>query len=287
MSGRCRRAVALVLLLLALSAACANDDGGSAAADPTTTTTTVPPTTTSLPPGGRQPTAADPLRVTFVGDSVMAEVAPAMIQALEGTHESTGHFVLAPSLARGGADRVIWNQELQTHDPDLIVLLVGFWEDQTVGETASAEPGWAQRYRNRVVDPFLDLITRDGAKVLWIGMAAVEDPEITERFVGLNSVFARAADARDDVDYLPGGQYLSGPEGGYADVVVSATTGMPVRLRRTDGLHICPDGVVALGTPVLDEITEQWNVDAVYGWQQGPWRRPPQLHAPEECPAPV
>jgi hypothetical protein len=60
-----------------------------------------------------------------------------------------------------------------------------------------------------------------------------------------------------------------------------------VRLRRTDGLHICPDGIVALGTPVLDEITRQWNVSAVYGWQQGPWRRPPLLHAPEECPAPV
>lgn len=276
-----------MLLLVALTASCANDDGGSAAADPTTTTTTVPPTTTSLPPGGRQPTAADPLRVAFVGDSVMAEFAPAMIQALEGTDQSTGHFVLAPSLARGGADRVIWNRELRAQDPDLIVLLVGFWEDQTVGETAAAEPGWAQRYRTTVVDPFLDLITQDGAKVLWIGMAAVDDAEVTERFVGLNSVYARAADARDDVDYLPGGQFLSGPEGGYADIVASPITGRPVRLRRIDGLHLCPDGVVALGTPVLDEITRQWNVDAAYGWQQGPWRRPPQLHAPAECPAPV
>ena len=276
-----------MVLLVTLAAACGADGDGSAAADPTTTTTTVPATTTSLPPGGRQPTAADPLRVTFAGDSVMAEFAPAMIQALEGSGESVGRFVLAPSLARGGAGGVVWNRELQAHDPDLIVLLLGFWEDEVVGERASNDPGWAQQYRTSVVDPFLDLLTRGGAKVLWIGMPAVVDPAVTERFVGLNSVFARAADARDDVDYLPGGQYLSGPEGGYADVVVSATTGMPVRLRRTDGLHICPDGVVALGTPVLDEITEQWNVDAVYGWQQGPWRRPPQLHAPEECPAPV
>ena len=41
------------------------------------------PTTTSVPPGGRQPTPEDPLRVTFAGDSVMAEFAPALIEALE------------------------------------------------------------------------------------------------------------------------------------------------------------------------------------------------------------
>jgi len=287
MPRRCRRAVALVLLLAAFAAACSDDGNRSAAADPTTTSTTVPPTTTSLPPGGRQPTAADPLQVTFAGDSVMAEFAPAMIQALEGTRETAGRFILAPSVARGGVGGVVWNQELREHDPDLIVVLMGVWEDQVVGETASADPGWAQQYRTTVVDPFLDLITRAGAKVLWIGMAAVDDPVATERLVRLNSVFAQAADERDDVDFLPGGQYLSGPDGGYADVVVSPTTGIPVRLRRTDGLHLCPAGVVALGVPVLDEIARQWNVTAVYGWQRGSWRRPPLLHAPEECPAPV
>ncbi|MET0884134.1 MAG: hypothetical protein ABWZ13_08270 [Acidimicrobiales bacterium] len=287
MPGRCRRTVALGVLLVTLAAACGADGDGSAAADPTTTTTTVPPTTTSLPPGGRQPTAADPLRVTFAGDSVMAEFAPAMIQALEGSGETAGRFVLAPSLARGGAGGVVWNRELQDHDPDLIVLLLGFWEDEVVGETASDDPGWAQQYRTSVVDPFLDLLTRDGAKVLWIGMPAVVDPAVTERLARLNSVFSDAADSRGDVDYLPGGEYLSGPEGGYTDVTVSSATGRPVRLRRVDGLHLCPGGVDLLGAPVLDEITRQWNVQASYGWQQGTWRQPPLLHAPEECPAPV
>jgi hypothetical protein len=275
------------MLLVTLAAACSPDGDGSAAADPTTTTSTVPPTTTSIPPGGRQPTPTDPLRVTFAGDSVMAELAPAMIQALEGPGESVGRFLLAPSLARGGAGGVVWNQEIREHDPDLIVVLMGFWEDAVVGETASDAPGWAQQYRTAVVDPFLDLLTRDGAKVLWIGMAAVVDPVITVRLERLNSVFIDAADARDDVDYLPAGQFLSGPEGGYTDVSVSPTTGQPVRLRRTDGLHLCPGGVDALGAPVLDRITRQWNVQAAYGWQQGSWRQPPLLQAPEECPPPV
>lgn len=218
----------------------------------------------------------------------MAELAPAMIQALEGTQQTEGRFVLAPSLARGGAGRVIWDQELHEHDPDLIVLLVGVWEAGPAGLAgAGVPPGWGARYQHQVVDPFLDVLTGQGAKVLWLGMAAVREPADTARFVQLNAAFARAAAERDDVDFLPGGQYLSGPEGGYADSVASTVTGAPVRLRRTDGLHLCPEGVIALGTPVLDHIARQWNVEAVFGWQQGSWRRPPLLHAPEECPAPV
>jgi len=278
-----------VLLLAALAAGCADDGGRTAEASATTTTpaTTVPVTTTSTPPGGRQPTVADPLRVTFAGDSVMAEFAPAMIEALEGEGEVAGRFVLSPSIARDGVDNLIWQQELADHDPELIVVLVGFWEDQTVGETASTEPGWASRYQAEVVDPFLGLVTAEGARVLWIGMAAVDDPVVTERFTRLNSVYAAVAEARDDVEYLSAGDYLSGPEGGYAEIVTSPTSGLPIRLRRIDGLHLCPEGVAALGEPVLESIAEQWNVTGAFGWQQGDWRRPPLLHAPEECPAPV
>ena len=65
-------------------------------------------------------------------------------------------------------------------------------------------------------------------------------------------------------------------------------SGLPLRIRRTDGLHICPDGIVLLGEPVLEAIADAVERRAIaYGWQQGTWRRPPLLHAPEECPAPV
>jgi hypothetical protein len=270
------------MLSAALLAACSSGDDTADAP----TSTTVPAPTTSLPPGGRQPTRQEPLRVTFAGDSVMAEFAPAMVQALEGTNETTGRFLLSPSLARGGAGGVVWNRELQEHDPELIVVLVGFWEDKVIGEDASAAPGWAQQYRRQVVDPFLDLVTLQGAKVLWIGMPAVDNPEVTVRLARMNSVYVRAADRRDDVEFVAAGETLS-PNGVYTPVLNSPVSGLPLTVRRTDGLHICPDGVVLLGQPVLDAITAQWNIGAAYGWQQGTWRRPPLLHAPEECPPPV
>jgi hypothetical protein len=284
MPGRLRRAFALALLVAVLASACSDDGGTTAGAETTTppsTTSTAP--TTTLPPGGRQPTTEDPLRVTFAGDSVMAELAPAMIQALEGTGETRGRFVLAPSLARGATDGLVWNRELDRHRPELVVVLVGVWEDSVVGEESYARPGFADSYRTEVVEPFVDLVTRDGAQVLWVGMAAVRDPDVTQRFAQLNAVYEAVADDRPDVDFIQGGQYLSAPEGGYAEVGTSPN-GVPERLRRIDGLHLCPAGVVALGVPVLDEISKRWNVGATYGWQQGSWREPPQLHAPEECP---
>ncbi len=288
MTASARRFVALVLSLAVLAGACSGSGADEAQGNNEgTTTTTVPATTTSAPPGGRQPTPEDPLRVTFAGDSVMAEFAPALIDALESSGSTVGRFVLSPSIARDGSTTLIWQQELAEQDPDLIIQMVGFWEDQVVGETASDQPGWAQRYRAQVVEPFLDLVTAEGAKVLWIGMAAVDEPTVTERFARLNSVYAQVAEDREDTDYLAAGEYLSGPDGGYAEIITSPITGQPIRLRRIDGLHLCPEGVATLGAPVLDRIAEQWNVTGAFGWQDADWRRPPLLHAPEECPAPA
>jgi hypothetical protein len=285
------RLLAALVLLVALAtlalSACGGDNGPSDTASAGTNPPTTPAPTTSVPPGGRQPTPDDPLRVTFAGDSVMAEFAPAMIEALEATGETEARFILTPSVARGGAELVVWNQELQAHDPDLVVLLMGLWEDRVVGEGAYGAPTWAQQYQAEVLGPFLDLVTGEGAQVLWVGMPAVRDDAATARFATLNGAFAAAADARDDVDYLNGGQFVSAPEGGYTDLGVAPGSGATVRWRRVDGHHLCPDGVVAIGGPVLEAVAEQWNVGVGYGWQQGAWRRPPLLHAPEECPAPA
>jgi hypothetical protein len=273
--------IAVAVLALLVNAC----GGGSESSEPTVPLHRPRPTT-SLPPAGRQPTQEDPLRVTFAGDSVMAEFEPGLAAALEGEGEATSRFLLVPSLARSGSYQVLWRRELSRHDPELVVLMVGFWEDQIVGETASSEPGWSSRYREQVVEPFLDLVTSEGAKVLWIGTPATRDPVATQRFVRLNAAWEQAADERDDVDYLPGGEYLSGPQGGYADSIRSDTSGMMIRIRRTDGLHLCPAGVALLGAPVVDYIVAQWNIAIAYGWQQADWTRPPLLHAPEECPPP-
>ncbi|MEL7207036.1 MAG: hypothetical protein AAGK32_02185, partial [Actinomycetota bacterium] len=87
------------------------------------------------------------------------------------------------------------------------------------------------------------------------------------------------------VTYLPGGEYVSAPDGGFAEVLVDET-GTAQRVRRVDGLHLCPEGAARIAEPVFAHLVEQWNVTVAEDWETGDWREPPQLAKPEECPAP-
>ena len=111
--SRVRRAVVLATVVLAASSVAApailrrSGHGGAGSAAPrtsptgapprptvrpgTTTTSTVPLTLRSTPlfPLGRTPTAADPLRVMLIGDSVMHEAGPGIAAALQATGAAT------------------------------------------------------------------------------------------------------------------------------------------------------------------------------------------------------
>ncbi|HMQ25361.1 MAG TPA: hypothetical protein PKA98_05195 [Acidimicrobiales bacterium] len=281
-------AVVPAALALAVSAACATDVENPAVAQGTEPSaaeaTDVAPTTTTtpVPPGGRQPTPADPLRVVLAGDSVMNGLAPAVATALNEGGDSQVQFDLAPSIARDTASRVLWQQQLETTRPDLVVMLIGTWE-RGDANFQPGHPNWAPQYQAQVLDPFAEMVTDAGAQILWIGMPAVESGADTLQLVALNSQFRALAERDDDVDYVEGGDYLNGPDGGYTDRLPGAD-GTLERVRRLDGLHLCPEGSERLAVPVLEYAQQQWNVAVAPGWETMPWREPPTLDKPEECP---
>ena len=287
MSASSRRFVALALLTavaLVGVVSCA-DDAQRPGTDESASavTTTVPATTTSsLPPGGRQPTADDKLRVLLAGDSVMAGLAPAVATALNEGGQADARFALTPSIARDAATQILWQNQLEDFDPDLVVMLIGVW-DRGSGDFEPGDPGWAARDATDVLDPFAALVTGAGAKLLWIGMPAVQEEGATLQFVALNSEYRALADRNESVDYIEAGEFLNGPDGSFTDRLPDAS-GTVVRVRRTDGLHLCPPGSERLAVPVLEYVQEQWNVEVGEAWQLGPWREPPTLDKPEECP---
>ncbi|OWY61604.1 hypothetical protein B7486_62920, partial [cyanobacterium TDX16] len=217
-----RRPRALVLALVvaagSLLAACGSTDGGtSATAEPTSTE--APTTTTSLPPGGRQPTPEDPLRVIFAGDSLMGNLAPATTAALNGGGAAEAQFILSPSVARDPTVQVLWQTQIEQFDPDVIVILIGTWENAAeLG--GPSEPGWAEQYVPNTLDPFVQLLTSQGAHLIWIGMPAVSDPDRTWDYAALNQVYADLPNRYPgQVSFVDGGAAVSGPQGGYAEVV--------------------------------------------------------------------
>lgn len=276
--------VLAAVVLLALSAAsCATDVENPAVAEGTSPPTTGATTSTSAaPPGGRQPTADDKLRVVMAGDSVMNGLAPAVATALNEGGQSDVKFVLAPSVARDAASRVLWQRQLEEFQPDLVVMLIGTWEKRDPNFDPG-DPGWADWYATEVLDPFAAMIAGAGARLLWIGMPAVPDHSDTLQFVALNSQYEALADRNDQVDYVEGGEFLNGPDGEWTDVL-ARDDGTLERVRRTDGLHLCPGGAERLAIPVIQYAQDQWNVPVAFNWQNAPWRVPPTLDHPEECP---
>ena len=277
-------ALAPVVLLAVAGSACATDVENPAIAQGTSPSTTAAPptTTTSVPPGGRLPTAEDKLRVVLAGDSVMNGLAPAVATALNEGGESDVAYELAPSIARDAASRVLWQRQLEESRPDLVVMLIGTWE-RGDANFEPGDPAWAPWYQEQVLDPFAEMITAGGTRILWIGMPAVADEANTLQLVALNSQFRDLAERDDMVDYIEGGEYLNGPDGGYTDRLPSED-GTVERVRRVDGLHLCPGGSERLAIPVVQYAQEQWDVAVGFDWQNAPWRVPPTLDHPEECP---
>ena len=276
---RTRRWIGALVLATCILSSCGFDPSSEQAS--TTATSASAATTTSLPPGGRQPTPDDPLRVILAGDSVMADLAPAVIDALGRGGSVEAKFVLAPGVALDATSTVLWRQQLSTFDPEVIVVLVGTWEtDGDLGPPGRL--GWRARYDREVLDPFVELVTGEGAELIWVGMPAVRDATSTFLLAELNAAYGGLADRHEQVTYVPGGEFVSAPDGGYAEFL-EGPDGLE-RARRVDGLHLCPAGAIRLAEPVIDAIADRWNVPRADDWQTGDWRRPPALLKPEECP---
>lgn len=279
-SGRPVRTNGLVLLLLAfglLVAACGS--GGEGSDDPV-----VP--TPSLPGGaadGEDGAAVD--RVVFAGDSVMRELASGLVTAVEGGGVDAS-YVLQPALANQ-PDLAGWERRLADQQVDVVVLLVGNWEALF---TDTGEPGWEERYVDEVFDPFVEVVTEAGAELVVLGYPPNDIPAEADRFDELNALWEAeaAADHDDGLVYVDAGAAVSDPIGD-PDGTYATSLDVPgegeVQVRQTEGLHLCPPGVVLMAEPVLDLLAERYGVEAGEGWEDGDWRREPEhFELPELCP---
>lgn len=250
------------------------------------TTSTVAPsttTTTPLPAGGRQPDADDPLRVLFSGDSIGYELAAAGIAALGGGGEAITFFVANPSLTREAGRNGLWELRLEESDPEVIVMLVGVWERMVFGRERFFGMTVPQ-YRTQVIDPFIDLITANGAEVVWVTSPIVDEFEAAEQIKFLNGAFQSLGESDDRVTFIDAAELVANPDGSFTDVLTDED-GTMHRVRRVDGTHLCPDGAIRMARPVVDLIADRWNVAVADDWTTGSWRMsvPFEDHA-TECP---
>jgi len=278
-----RSLLAGFVALALLATACGADDreGTAAAAELQEDLGQVPeaaPTTEE-----RRPTAEDPLRVLMAGDSIMLDVSRAVSASVQAGGRAVARLAEEPSIPRDEDTRDRWRQRLARFDPEVIVILIGVWEAMATGGPGQHPLGsveWERAYRDRLLDPYVELLASRGAKVVWIGMPPVLNAARQRGFNAMNRAVRHSAEASDALSYVPGDQILARPDGSWT-AFLPGPQGNPQRVRRVDTTHLCADGVVRLARPVLRFIDRQWGVPPAPNWPSRGWR---QGFPADECP---
>ena len=224
-------------------------------------------------PSPRHPIdAADPLRVLIIGDSVMYDATPGIGAALTSTGVVT--LQAEPYLGMGLTKvdlyqwRSAWPRLVDALDPDIVVVLVGAWDISPPSRLDA--PGWRAGY-DATLDDAVRALTARGARVLWLGMPWVRVPGLSPAVLRLDDAFHALPSRWPQVSYVDAAAVLAGPDGYYTDAL-AGSDGALVRIRKPDGIHLCPEGAARLGAAVGAAVAAGWGVSPGVGWAQGSWR---------------
>jgi uncharacterized protein len=232
--------------------------GGGRGGPPTTVAAGGGPTTTV--PGMTSPTAAHPLRVLILGDSLGIDMGgplqndlanTGVVQATLDARESTG-------LTR--PDYFNWPAELQsdlgTSKPQVVVVMIGANDPQDFPgppDVPYASPQWNVIYAGRVA-AFMQLAQSQGATVLWVGMPPMQRPRLSTEMADIDAIDQKQATLRTPpVDFISSWTLLGTPQGGYTPFITNGS-GQVVNVRTPDGIHLTPAGGEVLSQAVLNYL---------------------------------
>jgi lysophospholipase L1-like esterase len=225
------------------------------AAPPGAPTTTTPP-----PPDPKHPTAAAPLRVLIVGDSIGLDMGGALQSDLAATGVVTAALDARESTGLTRPDYFDWPAELTTDlkaaDPQVVVVMIGANDAQDFlgpPDTPYASPKWNDLYTQRVAQ-FLQIASSGGATVVWVGMPPMQNPALSAQLADLNVVDQQqAAAAKPPATFVSTQKSLGSATGAYTAFVTNAA-GQIVNTRTPDGIHLTPGGSQVVAQQVIAQL---------------------------------
>jgi hypothetical protein len=224
-------------------------------------------TTTTLPPSpltSFRASAATPLVVLDIGDSLGIDLG----QQLQNNLDATGVAQVAmDSVGDSGLDDVAFYNwpaqvaaELASVHPQLLVVFLGANDGQGMDVNGSAaqfgDPTWTTAYAQRV-DTVLQEAAAAHAAVAWVGMPAMQDPTLNAEMTVIDNIFAREVAKYRDAIYVPADAVLA-PSGQFTPTGVNQG-GQVVTTRTPDGVHITPDGGQLLASGVMTAVEHHWH----------------------------
>ena len=227
-------ALAAVLAVVGAAGCESADDAAVEATTTTASTTTTLITTTTAPP--------EPGRIIVAGDSVVFDATPALA-ALLGPERAEVVGMVAPALTRP-AMRSELARRVAEAPTDLLVVMVGIWErayESPSGATLG-QPGWEESYVTEVLEPVRAAVSAAGARLLFLRPPPMRDAQAEQDIAALGQVWDRFASVNEDtVRYVDSSVWFESTLG-FQELLTDPSTGAPVRVRRTDGMHLCEHG---------------------------------------------
>jgi hypothetical protein len=217
-------------------------------------------TTTTVPPNPKLPTAAAPLRVLIVGDSIGLDMGGALQSDLAGTGVVNAGLDGRESTGLTRPDYFNWPAELasdiKAENPQLVVVMIGANDAQDFlgpPDTPYASPAWNGLYAQRVAQ-FMQIAGSTGAAVVWVGMPPMQDPTLSAQMADINTIVKlQAAAAKPPVTFIDTDKSLGNPMGGYTAFTTNAA-GQIVNTRTPDGTHLTPGGGQVVAQQVIAQL---------------------------------
>jgi hypothetical protein len=227
-------------------------------------------TTTTVPPMGplRQPTAANPLRVLIVGDSIAKDFGESLANQLSATGLVNATLDARPATGLSRPDYFDWNAQLAADigrvRPELIVAMFGGNDAQPFlvnGHPVHFDsPEWVETYSARVAQ-FVGQATTAGAHILWVGMPAMASTSFGANMQVLNTIDRTQVTAAAPVS---GGFFDSWPlfvdSSGHYAAYLPDSSGQLELMRQSDGIHLSIAGANRLSTAVTTDVEHRFSV---------------------------
>lgn len=196
--------------------------------------------------------------VALVGDSMMAVgLSDNLLRGIARHKELHAIRAFRAGTGLSRPDTFDWMQQypqmLGDSKPDAIIVAIGandgqsFVQDGKVLEFGSE--AWIAAYRDRL-NHFVDLLTKDGAQVIWVGLPPMRIAKYDARMSLINRLAYDTVSQREHVTWWNAATLIADPQGQFREYA-QRPDGSSIRLRAGDGIHLSEDGAGLLAPPLL------------------------------------
>lgn len=137
--------------------------------------------------------------------------------------------------------------------PDAVIVAIGandgqgFVED---GKTlAFGSDAWVKVYQRRTTD-FLNLLTQNGAHVIWVGLPPMKAGAYNDRAAEINRIAYTVVSQNPLATWWNPQPYIGDETGGFRELETSPD-GKTTRIRAADGIHLSDEGAALLAPSLI------------------------------------